>query len=220
VDFRQAKFLRIHKVNHMAEGKTIGAWLSGNDLDKAEQRAKKVAKGNNSLYVKQLILADLAGSGPDLSEGTDVIVKLARHYHPTLADTLAQQLTFGDGATPANQARVIVRILDALNRALEVGDFNPEKDFEIADRAKIQAWENLSETRMGDLAAALAQHLRPAEHLALVAEDQAPFEIKPGTNPKKTGGKKTPKFQPPDGHALIREATSKPPASSSKSKAS
>jgi hypothetical protein len=205
----------------MAEGKTIGAWLSGSDLDKAEKRAKKVANGNNSLYVKQLILADLAGSGPDLSEGADVLVKLARHYHPTLADTLAQQLTFGDGNTPTNQSRVIVRILDALNRALETAEFNPEKDFEITDRAKIAAWESVSETRLGDLAAAIAQHLRPAAPLALVAEDggtsaPTPAKQKPAKYPKP----KKAKVQPPDGRALIREAISKPPASNSKSKAS
>ena len=204
----------------MAEGKTIGAWLSGNDLEKAEARAKKVAKGNNSLYVKQLILADLAGSGPDLSEGTDVITKLAAHYHPTLADTLAKQLDSKDDNKRANQARVIVRLLDALNRALESSDFNPEKDFEITLTAKMAAWENVTEKRLGDLAYAIAKHLRPAEHLALVAEEQAPYGTKPATKPKKTPGKKTAKIQPPDGRALIREAISKPPVSKSNSKAS
>ena len=273
----------------MAEGKTIGAWLSGKDLEKAEARAKKIAKGNNSLYVKQLILADLAGSGPDLSEGTDVITKLAHHYHPTIAEALAVQLSIGEGEKPVNQARAIMRFLEALNQALE-GQFNPEQPYHLglpgsgdaklfealckdaapeltpvieetlfkhfklgtepayqrrflgllmtalAEALESPGFDPLKPFHIADARTATAPtdaHLKAflqkaireamAEPLHLVAEDEKPAKARKVGTPKNYPQGSFPtkvKIQPPDGRTLIRAATSKHPASSSKSKAS
>lgn len=120
MSFVQAFSLRFLKIYTMADGKTVGTWLGGETL----QRVQKRAGDNTSEYVRNLILNDLEGAGPDLST-KDVLVTLAKLYTPTLVEPLTELLNRNPVHDSINQQRVVAHLLEALNKYLSRGE-NPD----------------------------------------------------------------------------------------------
>ena len=102
----------------MAEGRMFGAWLSGELLRNAERRANDIAGGNESAYLKSLIAHDLDGAAPE--PGANILVELARKFHPTIARELDEVLHDDNGAPRLPQSKVLLVALESILTAVKI----------------------------------------------------------------------------------------------------
>lgn len=193
-------------------GVNTGLYLDDDLFAYAKKRAAEPEyKGKVNAYMVDLVRRDQSGN---LGGGSaDLFENLCKDAAPELKDVIEQKLfsRFKLGEEAAYQRRFLGLLMTALAEALESTDFDPLKPFRIADaRAVAPTDEQLK---------IYIQRLLKSETFALVAEDNDESTPTKRVTAKYPRTPK-PKFQPPDGRTLAREATSKAPASSSKSKAS
>lgn len=123
----------------MADGKPFSAWLSGDLLKSATDRAGDLAGGNESKYVKSLIERDVAAAQPG-----QLLVELAKQYHPAVASKL-------DGLGD-NGPAVLAQLLDALSRAMMTEKFALDRPFEIVSHKRFVDFQQKTESGLRDLA--------------------------------------------------------------------
>src|SRR3954471_18565401 len=102
-EIRQAFSLGTLQPRGMASGKPFSVWLSGELLEFAEKRAGK----HPSDYLRELIERDRAGRASTSAPDDEILVALARRFHPTVSEALAQQLQISPRNRAVNQARAL-----------------------------------------------------------------------------------------------------------------
>lgn len=199
-------------------GVNTGLYLDDELFAFAKKRAAEPEfKGKVNSYMADLVRRDrennLGGASSDLFEN------LCKDAAPELVDILEEKLfsRFPLGQEATYQRRFLGLLMTALAEALESSDFDPLKPFQIADKHAVAPSDGHLKTYIQKL---IKEAM--AEPFDLAAEDAKPPTVKPTIKgakyPRQPSSKK--KIQPPNGRELARAATSKHPASSSKSNAS
>jgi Arc/MetJ-type ribon-helix-helix transcriptional regulator len=167
--------------------------------ERVEATATKRYGGNRSAYLRELVERDERGESQRTTAISPTILQdLAAIYLPTRAAQLTDELVRPAKADPANtinQPVVLENVLAAILRALRDPAFEPEMPFELADKARIEKWEAISDARLGALAAKLAASL--GKPLPFVAEPQATY----GKADKPPGRRSSPPPPPPAANA-------------------
>ncbi len=160
----------------MGAGKTFQIYMPGDLVDSFKQRAADEAQGNESGYVQALHRSHISSTPSKNATNATALVDLARVFHPTLASSLALQLnSHASGRGAVNQPRVIARLLEALNIALE-GNVDPEAQISLVDAKKAQEWEKVGDERVLSAASELAALLNQEgmARLSALLKNQSP----------------------------------------------
>lgn len=169
-------------------------------LRAAGKRAASLHAGNFSRYIQTLIERDLSHNYIASDASYDVLVNLAKSFHPTFAPKLEKQLfTLAppDASHPL-QPFLLAKILEALTRALEK-DFDYNGQFELITKSDGNGSTSLGKTNPPPVEPPIMTVLKEIrDYMQAVAEGkpaEAPVPMPQQTReyptrPPKTGEKK------------------------------
>lgn len=162
--------------------KTYSVYLDEDRVTKASGGVVKRApyEGNFSAYMDDLLAAAVDGGPPSVGNKNDVLVELARHYHPTLVDDLAAVLE----KKKFNESRIVARLLEALAEAVKDETFDPRLPLSLHDSKQL---DERTDDRMLQAVRELAANLNDQGKLVL-SQGMKPKEYPKPKRPKKAKG--------------------------------